>query len=144
MNNIFNNKDPLYIQIAQYFMFKIVNGELIPGERIPSRRKLASILGVNVNTVQKALSELERKGLIVNEFGKPSYVQKDLLKIKEVRKILINEALNSLLTELEPLNVKYDELVTIIKEKYNNNAKSSRIIKKSTSSSKKNTGFYTR
>jgi len=89
---------------------------------------------------------LERKGLIVNvnEFGKPSYVQKDLLKIKEVRKILINEALNSLLTELEPLNVKYDELVTIIKEKYNNNAKSSRIIKKSTNSSKKNTGFYTR
>jgi GntR family transcriptional regulator len=119
MDTIFNNRDPLYIQIVRYFINQIVNGNLAPGERLPSRRKLASMMGVNINTVQRALSELERQKLIVTESGKPSYIQSNTSRISEFRTSLINDSLDTFLDKIRPLNVGYDELVTIIREKYN-------------------------
>lgn len=66
----FNTNEPRYIQIVRYFIYQIINGNFAPGESLPSRRTLASKLDVNVNTVQKAFSELERQKIIVTEFGK--------------------------------------------------------------------------
>ncbi|WP_017729004.1 GntR family transcriptional regulator [Halalkalibacterium ligniniphilum] len=118
MNINFNTKEPRYIQIVRYFIYQIINGKLIPGESIPSRRELASILGVNVNTVQRAYSELERQKIIVTELGKGSYIENNHLRIKQIRTSLINNSLDTFLKQIEPLNVDYDELVTLIKEKY--------------------------
>ncbi|MGP7819732.1 GntR family transcriptional regulator [Niallia sp. 01092] len=116
----FNTRNPRYIQIVRYFINEIINGNLAPGEGLPSRRKLALMLGVNVNTVQRAYSELERQKIIVTEFGKPSYIQSDKSRINEIRISLINDLLDTFFDEIRPLNVDYEELNTLIKEKYHN------------------------
>ncbi|MEW5596826.1 GntR family transcriptional regulator [Peribacillus frigoritolerans] len=115
----FNIREPRYIQIVRYFINQIINSNIAPGERLPSRRKLASILGVNVNTVQRAYNELERQKVIITELNKRSYIQIDTSRIDEIRTSLISDSLNTFLDEIRPLNVDYDELITIIKEKYN-------------------------
>lgn len=60
----FNNELPIYLQIIDRFKMEIANGSLKSGDKVPSVRELALSAGVNPNTMQKALSELERDGYL--------------------------------------------------------------------------------
>ena len=52
---------PIYAQIIEKVSLDIVSGKYQPGDKLPSVRDLAAQAGVNPNTMQKALSELERE-----------------------------------------------------------------------------------
>ena len=58
---------PIWIQLVDDFRMRIVTGIWPAGTRIPSVRDLATQAGVNPNTVQRALAELDRSGLTVTE-----------------------------------------------------------------------------
>jgi GntR family transcriptional regulator len=61
-----DKKDPtdLYEQVAAEIRRAIAEGEAKPGERLPPAKDLAAILGVNTNTVLRALRELREEGLL--------------------------------------------------------------------------------
>ena len=61
----FRNDIPIYTQLIAQIQQRIVSGALLPGERLPSVRDLAAEAGVNPNTMQRAMTELERDGLIL-------------------------------------------------------------------------------
>lgn len=63
----FHDDTPIYLQIMEHFKLEIASGNLKAGDKIPSVRELAIEAGVNPNTMQKALSELEREGLLVSQ-----------------------------------------------------------------------------
>ena len=63
----FRNDSPIYTQLTQRLTQAIVAGEFRPGERLPSVRELAVEAGVNPNTVQRALADLERDGLVFSQ-----------------------------------------------------------------------------
>lgn len=56
-------------QIRTRIGFLIADGELAPGDRLPSVRSLARQLGVNVNTVRSAYAKLELDGLVRTRHG---------------------------------------------------------------------------
>ena len=56
---------PIYLQLMERIQHDIVSGTYQPGDKLPSVRDLAVDAAVNPNTMQKALSELERCGLVV-------------------------------------------------------------------------------
>lgn len=114
----FNNNFPIYFQIVLYFKIQIINGALLPGEVLPSRREFAALLGVNINTVQRAFSQLEREKIIITYPNRNSCIQDDSLIIQKIRRDLISEYLNSFLENIKDLNVSFSELVNIIEEKY--------------------------
>ena len=60
----FSNDAPIYSQLIAQIKVGIVSGAFPPGERLPSVRDLATEAGVNPNTMQRALTELERDGLV--------------------------------------------------------------------------------
>ena len=60
----FNDNAPIYLQIVNTLKRNIASGAYPPGSRLPSVRDLALEAGVNPNTMQRALSELERSGLV--------------------------------------------------------------------------------
>lgn len=66
MNWKFSGDRPVYQQIMELIRGGIVKGELPPGGKIPSVRELAAQAQVNPNTMQRALTELEREGLLVS------------------------------------------------------------------------------
>ena len=66
MNWKFVGDRPVYQQIMALIRGGILTGELSPGQKIPSVRELAAQAQVNPNTVQRALTELEREGLLVS------------------------------------------------------------------------------
>lgn len=71
------SRQPIYLQLIEGLEKEILSGMLAAGERIPSVRELSLSLCVNPNTVQKALAELDRAGVIVSAQGRGSYVAED-------------------------------------------------------------------
>ena len=62
-----DNDRPIYLQLMERIQQDIVSGIYKPGDRLPSVRDLAVEAAVNPNTMQKALSELERSGLVYSQ-----------------------------------------------------------------------------
>ena len=62
----YRDSRPIYAQIVDGFREQITGGVLRPGGKLPSVRDLAAQAQVNPNTMQRALTELEREGLLVS------------------------------------------------------------------------------
>ncbi len=62
-----NTDEPVYIQLMGIIRGAVLAGEYPPGGRVPSVRELATAARVNPNTMQRALSELEREGVLVSQ-----------------------------------------------------------------------------
>ena len=77
MNWQFSNDAPIYAQLIGQIRAGIVSGAFSPGERLPSVRDLAMEAGVNPNTMQRALTELERDGLVYSQRTSGRYVTED-------------------------------------------------------------------
>jgi len=69
-----NESTPMYEQIMDQIVTKVMAGDWRPGQALPSIRELASASGVSVITVKRAYLELERAGVIVTRQGKGSFV----------------------------------------------------------------------
>ena len=81
----FTGDRPVYQQIMEQIRGSILKGALTPGERIASVRDLAAQAQVNPNTVQRALTELEREGLLVGGGTSGRTVTKDALVLQKMR-----------------------------------------------------------
>ena len=77
----FRNDSPIYTQLTQRLTQAIVAGEFRPGERLPSVRELAVEAGVNPNTVQRALADLERDGLVFSQRTAGRFVTGEVSRI---------------------------------------------------------------
>ena len=80
----FTGSKPVYQQIMEQFRAAVLSGEYPPGGRVPSVRERAAEARVNPNTVQRALTELEREGFQVR------YHLKGLGEIEAVRQMFVN------------------------------------------------------
>ena len=69
-----HSSTPMYAQIVEQVVAKVMAGEWAEGRPLPSIRELASASGVSVITVKRAYLELEHAGVIVTRQGKGSYV----------------------------------------------------------------------
>ena len=65
---------PIYTQIADGYREQILSGILLPEDRLPSVRELASTLTINPNTIQRAYRQLEALGWIATVPGKGCFV----------------------------------------------------------------------
>ena len=69
---------PRYLAIADALATDIAAGKLAIGERLPTHRDLAWRLGVTVGTITRAYAEAERRGLVVGEVGRGTFVREQL------------------------------------------------------------------
>jgi DNA-binding transcriptional regulator YhcF (GntR family) len=82
---------------------QIAAGRLVPGEKIASIRELAAFYAVNPNTVQRALAELEREGLLFTRRASGKTVTEDTEMVKELRATLASGQIEAMLSALESL-----------------------------------------
>ena len=73
----FKSGIPIYTQIIDEMTMRIASGYYGPGDKLPSVRDLAMDAGVNPNTMQRALAELERRGLVFSERTSGRFVTKE-------------------------------------------------------------------
>ncbi len=70
----FNSRTPVYEQIKEQIISSVNSGELKPGDKLPSIRRLAEELELNVNTVKRAFQELEAEGVTSSHPGKGVFI----------------------------------------------------------------------
>lgn len=71
---------PVYEQIVRQVEGLVLSRKLNPGDALPSVRGLATELGVNPNTIQKAYAELEHRGMTASVPGRGSFLKEDALE----------------------------------------------------------------
>ena len=105
---------PIYEQVKDGFRKLILSGVLLPDERMPSVRELATGLAINPNTIQRAYRELEQEGYICSVPGKGSFVA-DARDAAFARKRELLAQLQELSAELRRLGVDTDSIVECVK-----------------------------
>jgi len=113
-----NSKEPIYIQIKNYMIMKIVSEEIQKGERLLSVRDYASELKVNPNTILRVYSELENEGLINTQRGIGKFVTEDEAVVENLRKECSKELLKDFIHKSKTLGFSKEEILELIMNMY--------------------------
>ena len=106
----FKSGVPIYSQIIEEMTTRIAAGAYEPGEKLPSVRDLAVDAGVNPNTMQRALSELERKGLVFSERTSGRFVTKDDEVLKRLHTELAKKNFDEFEDKLRRIGMSGEEI----------------------------------
>lgn len=121
MSYEFDNHAPIYLQLIGLFNQKIVNGSWTAGDRVASVRELALEFGVNPNTVQRALAEMEREGMMYTERTSGRFITQDQQLISDTRQQLAEEKIDQFINQMQGLGLGRDELKQLIDRKWGKN-----------------------
>ena len=105
---------PIYTQLIQQVKVGIVTGAFPPGERLPSVRDLATEAGVNPNTMQRALAELERDGLVYSQRTAGRFVTEDNAMINAAKRSLAERHVKTFLEAMLGLGFRKEEIIDLI------------------------------
>jgi GntR family transcriptional regulator len=107
-----NFKDglPIYSQIIDQMSMRIASKAYVPGEKLPSVRDMAMDAGVNPNTMQRALGELERQGLLYTERTSGRYITKEEEVLKELHRKLAMGYIEELFEKLSGIGMSEEEI----------------------------------
>lgn len=113
----YKSRLPIYEQIYNCVVKTASLGAYEKNDLLPSVRVLASQLGVNPNTVQKAYQMLEREGIIVSVPGKGSFIADEQNALNAKKHQLLSQ-INELIRQAKDYGVKDDELSSLISSAY--------------------------
>lgn len=110
----FNQDRPIYQQIIAHIEAMILSGEYKPGDKLASVREFAAIAGVNPNTMQKALQEMEGMGLINTQRTSGRFITEDTEKIQALRMEFAREKTDIYMEDLRKLGFNLGEIKDLV------------------------------
>ncbi|WP_333860500.1 GntR family transcriptional regulator [Clostridium sp.] len=117
MNDEFEPNTPIYIQIMNIIKRRIINGELKPGDKIPSVRELSASLKVNPNTIQRTYLELERENIAYKQRGMGTFLREDESMIEKLRDEMARDIIYNFIKGMKELGFSSNEIIEIVEEK---------------------------
>ena len=110
----FDEKSPIYLQIAYRVKLKIASKELSMGQQLLPVREFAQEAGVNPNTVQRAFQELEKEGLVYSARTSGRFVTEDEKLIDQKRHEIAQSLMKNFVTEITAIGFNSPEIKAII------------------------------
>lgn len=107
---------PIYTQLLEYIQLAIISGNFLPGDKLPSVRDLAAEASVNPNTMQKALVELERNGLVYTQRTSGRFITEDVNMIKELKEKIARQQISEFFEAMKRLGFSSQETIRLIEE----------------------------
>lgn len=117
-----NSDRPIFMQLMEIIQISIISGKYPPGSKLPSVRDLASEAAVNPNTMQKALAELERSGLVFSQRTSGRFITEDVTMIEKLKSTLAREKIEQFLKSMEQLGFQKEETIALIADMKGDNA----------------------
>ena len=114
MGERFDTSRPIYAQIVERLKAKILAGVYPPGGHLDSVRDLAAAAGVNPNTMQRALADLERQGLLYTNRTSGRYVTEDEEMITKIRERIAEERICAFLESMSQLGFTQEQVLGLI------------------------------
>ena len=116
MSWTFHADQPIYLQLRRYLTEAIVTGVYAPGQRLPSVRELAMEAGVNPNTMQRALTELEHDGLISAQGTVGHFVTSEEGQIRTVHRGMAVEKAKNFLRDMQSIGCSPREAIALLEK----------------------------
>ena len=107
---------PIWPQLKELLMKDIVSGKYVMGGPFPTVRDLAEMAGVNRNTMQRALSELEADGLVITNRTVGRTVTTDEGLVADIKEELARENIKRFMNEMGAIGYDADEVIAMIKK----------------------------
>jgi len=111
----FKTSKPIYLQIADHVFQKIIREELKPGDKLPSVREMAVLMGVNPNTIQRTYSEMERMGVVETRRGQGTFIVENSEIITELKQTIQLEVISSFVKKMKDLGFSKEEMIANLK-----------------------------
>lgn len=111
----FTSDAPIYLQIMDEIKLRIAQGRLKPGDKVPAVRDLALKAGVNPNTMQKALSELEREGVLYSQRTSGRFVSDQSEANANLKNNIASKHIEAYINGMRDLDLSNDEIIDAIK-----------------------------
>lgn len=111
----FEGDMPIYLQIIEIIKMQIIGKRYLPNSKLPSVRALSLEYGINPNTIQKALVELEDMGLIYTESTNGKFVTNDENLILAIREQTIKKNIDKFLESMADIGINKSDLISILK-----------------------------
>ncbi len=110
----FDADRPIYKQIRERILLQIVSGAYGAGAQLPTVRDLAEEAAVNPNTLQKALAELERDGLVFTQRTSGRFVTEDAERIRQAKSDLAREQIDLFLEKMAAIGYDRQDAAVLI------------------------------
>ncbi len=107
---------PVYLQLIEQLELAIITGEYPPGEKIPGVRDLAAQAQVNPNTMQRALAELEARGLLETQRTAGRTVTSDTEKLAQAQQSLARKLVHDFYRQAAALGLTKAELAALLEQ----------------------------
>ncbi len=106
---------PVYRQIILQIEMALADGRLSSGYQLPTVRGLAVDLRVNPNTVARAYSELEIRGMVSTQFGAGTFVSgKEVTLSDEEREQILTQLARGFVSQAGSYGFTVDEIITYL------------------------------
>lgn len=105
---------PIYLQLIEELERRIINGTYLPGGKLPPVRELAADAGVNPNTMQRALAQMESSGLIYTQRTSGRFLTGDREKIEQLRRNAAHKLIRDFLRKMRELGIGREEVCKLI------------------------------
>ncbi|MGL6174680.1 MAG: GntR family transcriptional regulator [Cellulosilyticaceae bacterium] len=112
----FDNNQPIYIQLVNRIKLRIVSGEYELGAKLNSVRDLAEEAGVNPNTMQRALAELEREDLVYSQRTSGRFVTSERERVEAVRGEYAKDLVKQFGESLVKLGYTTEEIIALVEK----------------------------
>lgn len=112
---------PIYLQLCEQITLHLVSGAWPAGSRLPSVRELALDAGVNPNTMQRALAQLESEGLVITHRTAGRMVTEDTAVLEQVREQLAQTKIDAYLSGMATLGYSAADAIALLQRKENVN-----------------------
>ncbi|MFQ7101461.1 MAG: GntR family transcriptional regulator [Anaerovoracaceae bacterium] len=108
---------PIWPQLKEQLIIAIVAGEYNMGGSFPTVRELAEDAGVNRNTMQRALSELEHDGFVTTNRTAGRTVTTDEGLVTRMKESIAKKSIEKFIKEMAAIGYSADDVVKMIKER---------------------------
>lgn len=112
------SKQPLYEQLVEQLRRQIILGGMKAGAAMPSVRQLATELGINPNTIQKAYRRMEEEGMILSVPGKGSFVSDNLAEMLTKQREDQRNKARQILLSCREMGITKEEIVQMVEAIY--------------------------
>lgn len=107
---------PIWLQLSEQLSAQIAAGIYPPGARLPSVREFAAQAGVNPNTMQRAMADLESRGLIITNRTAGRCVTLDMEAIRNLRTAQAKEQVLQFLERMGSLGYTREEIKSVLED----------------------------
>lgn len=107
---------PIYSQLIEQLTHAIAAGEFKPGDKLASVRDMAAEASVNPNTMQKAMSEMERLGLVYTQRTSGRFITEDEAMIKQIKIDIAREQIAQFLETMQGLGFTHEEILQLLSQ----------------------------